>query len=172
MTEPGFASDRGGPLGRALHALASAAALAGGLVLVAMVALVTVSVAGRNLVGQPVPGDVELVELGTAVAVFSFLPYAHLTRAHAVVDVFTAGAPERAKALLDGMAGLLFAALAGMLAWRMALGGAELRAYGEVTMVLGVPLWWGFVPAVACLGLLAAVCLYTGWRGLVRAARR
>ncbi len=33
-------------------------------------------------------------------------------------------------------------------------------------MILGVPLWWGFVPIVAAAALLAIVCLYTSLAAL------
>ena len=37
----------------------------------------------------PVPGDFELVEVGTGFAVFAFLPWCQLKRGHATVDLFT-----------------------------------------------------------------------------------
>ncbi len=156
------------PVGRALHALAAGVALAGGGVLLGIVAVTAASILGRNLLAAPVPGDVELVEMGAAVAGFAFLPYAQLTRAHAVVDVFTDRLPARARWTLEGAALWLLAGLAALLAWRMAVGAMELRGYGEETMVLGLPLWWGLAPASACLGLLALTSAWSGWRALAR----
>jgi TRAP-type C4-dicarboxylate transport system permease small subunit len=81
-----------------------------------------------------------------------------------IVDVFTTRASPRTRALLDGIGNLLFTAIAALLTWRAALGGLEIRSYHETTMVLQVPVWWGYVPAVACLAFLTVVCAYTVWR--------
>ena len=135
-------------------------AVAGGLVLLLVVLVNVASVAGAALLGTPFPGDVELTEMGVAVAAFAFLPYCQLTGANVVADLFTARAGARTRALLaavgDGVA-LLFALL---LLWRMSLGMLDQRAYGYTTAILGIPIWWGFVPVLISLALLAlAACL-------------
>lgn len=158
----------GDPLGRVLYATAVAGAVLGGLLLSLLAGLTVVSIIGRNAFGAAVPGDFELVEMGCAVAAFAFLPYCQMVRGNAVVDIFTAGTGPRTRAALDGAGSLLYAAIAGLLTWRLALGGLELARYGETTMVLRVPLWWGFAPAVASLGFLTLVCAYTAWRGFAR----
>ena len=152
-----------GRFGRALHKLAAGLAVAGGLVLVALIVMTCLSIAGRVLFSAPVPGDFELVEIGCAVAVFAFLPYCQITGGNVVVDFFTARAQPRTKALLDLLGNLAFTAIAGLIAWRAALGLADLRRYQETTMVLGLPLWWGFVPVVFSAAVLALVSAYTAW---------
>ena len=92
-----------GPVGRALHRLAAALAVAGGLVLVALIVMTCLSIAGRAMFSAPLPGDFELVEIGCAVAVFAFLPYCQITGGNVVVDFFTARARPRTKAALDLM---------------------------------------------------------------------
>ena len=77
----------------------------------------------------------------------------------------------RARAALECAGDTLYTLIAALLAWRLTLGGLDLRTYQESTMVLRVPLWWAFVPATACLVLLTAVCAYTAARG-ARAALR
>lgn len=156
-----------------LVALCHAAALAGGAILIGLTALSVVSILGRWLSGfdgladlagrwlGPVPGDFELVEMGTAAAVFAFLPYCQLTRGHVTVDVFTMWAGPRLKAFLTLVADLLFAAVSGVLAWRVVLGLLDKARYGESSMILAVPLWWGYVPAAAFLTLLCVTCLHT-----------
>jgi TRAP-type C4-dicarboxylate transport system permease small subunit len=158
------ASVRPERLGRALHRAATGVALLGGLVLFALTFLTVISVVGRALFSAPIPGDFELVELGMAVAIFSFLPYCQIVRGNVIVDLFTSKASLRTKALLDGVGNLLYTAIAALLTWRVALGGLEIRSYNETTMVLQVPAWWGYVPAVAFLAFLTIVCAYTVWR--------
>ena len=147
-----------------LDRLARAFALAGGAVLLAMAGVTLASVVGRVTVSVPLPGDFELVEIGCAVAVFAFLPYCQLKRGHAAVDLVTRKAPPALRARLDGASGLLMAAVALLLAWRQALGGADFRANGEESMILGLPLWWAFLPIVLSLVLLVVIAL----RGALR----
>lgn len=149
---------------KGLHAVTLGFAVFGGLLL-CLVALMTVgSILGRAVFGAGLSGDYELVEIGCAVAVFTFLPYCHYVRGHARVDFFTLRLGVRWKHLLDGLSDLVFALIATLIAWRLAVGGLDLWRYGESTMVLGLPVWWGFIPAVLSFALLALLCAY----GLLR----
>ncbi len=161
-----------GPVGRALHGLAAGLAVLGGLVLVALIVMTCLSIAGRVLFSAPLPGDFELVEIGCAVAVFAFLPYCQITGGNVAVDFFTARARPRTRAALDLAGNLALTAIAGLIAWRAALGLLDLRRYQETTMVLGLPLWWGFVPAVFSAAVLALVSAYTAWRSACAVAGR
>ena len=167
MAEQAAAGARPEPVGRALHRIATGVALLGGLVLFALTLLTVISVVGRAAFSAPIPGDFELVELGMAVAIFAFLPYCQIVRGNVIVDLFTNKASPRTKALLDGIGNLLFTAIAALLTWRVAVGGLEIRSYRETTMVLQVPVWWGYVPAVAFLAFLTIVCAYTVWRSVL-----
>jgi TRAP-type C4-dicarboxylate transport system permease small subunit len=151
-------------VGRALYRAATGVAVLGGLVLFALTLLTVISVVGRAAFSAPIPGDFELVELGMAVAIFSFLPYCQIVRGNVIVDLFTTRASPRTRALLDAIGNLLLTAIAALLTWRAALGGIEIRSYHETTMVLHVPVWLGYVPAVIFLAFLTVVCAYTVWR--------
>jgi TRAP-type C4-dicarboxylate transport system permease small subunit len=157
---------------RLLAGPARVLALAGGGVLLALVGLTVASVLGRALLDRPVPGDFELIELGAAVAVFACLPYAQLAGANVIVDLFTQRLGPRGRAVLDALGGAVFAAIAGVLTWRLALGGLDFRQYGETTMVLRLPVWWAFPPMVVSGALLTLCCLYTTGRDLRAALRR
>jgi TRAP-type C4-dicarboxylate transport system permease small subunit len=156
-------SARSERVGRALYRAATGVAVFGGLVLFALTLLTVTSVVGRVAFSAPIPGDFELVELGMAVAIFSFLPYCQIVRGNVIVDLFTTRASPRTRALLDAIGNLLYTAIAALLTWRVALGGLEIRSYHETTMVLQVPVWWGYVPAVIFLAFLTVVCAYTVW---------
>lgn len=164
MADQAAASARSERVGRVLYRAATGVALLGGLVLFALTLLTVISVVGRAAFSAPIPGDFELVELGMAVAIFSFLPYCQIVRGNVIVDLFTTRASARTKALLDGVGNLIYTAIAALLTWRVALGGLEVQGYSETTMVLRVPVWWGFVPAVVFLAFLTVVCAYTVWR--------
>ncbi|PTW45239.1 TRAP transporter small permease [Rhodovulum kholense] len=147
-------------LRRALAAAVEIWALLGGLVLAGVVALNVVSILG-GLLGRPIPGDFELTEIGTAIAVFAFLPWCQLTRANVTADVFTMGA-SRIWAARMSLAGSLAAlAVAGVLLWRMSLGLGDQQAYGYTTAILQIPLWPCFLPVLASLALLALAAVAT-----------
>jgi TRAP-type C4-dicarboxylate transport system permease small subunit len=167
MTGEVAVSARSERVGRVLYRAATGMAVLGGLVLFALTLLSVISIVGRVAFSAPIPGDFELVELGMAVAIFSFLPYCQIVRGNVIVDLFTSRASPRTRALLDGMGNLLYTAIAALLTWRVALGGLEIRSYHETTMVLQVPVWWGYVPAVIFLAFLTVVCAYTVWRSAV-----
>ena len=186
MAEDGKGVLAGDPIGRALRAVSTAVALLGGLVLVALTALTVWSVLGREVQDLPfwpdfapfswltvVPGEFELVELAYAGAVFCFLPYCHIVRGNVIVDVFTDRLPWRAKAWLELVGDLLYTAIAGLVAWQLCLRLVEHwhAAWPETTMILRIPVAWGYLPAVLATGLLTLVCAYTAAAGLRRALR-
>jgi len=146
---------------RALDLLARAFALAGGAVLVAMTGMSVVSITGRTVLGRPLAGDFELVQVGCAAAVAAFLPYCQLRRGNIIVDFFTARASPRTQAGLDALGALLLAAVMGLLAWRTAAGMLTIKAAGEITMIVGFPVWLGYAAIVPSLALTALVGLAT-----------
>jgi len=159
------------PVGRALLFCSYALILVGGVLMALLTVMSVVSVLGRYLFSAPIPGDFELVTMGTAVSVFLFLPYCHLQRGNVVVDLFLSWAPRRVQVFFDGVSGLLLAAIAGLLSWRMVHGGLDMHRYNEVSYILALPVWPVFPFAVLALALLSAACLYTAVRdfaGLLR----
>ncbi len=154
------------PVGRALARASEWLAIGGGAVLVAMATLTVVSVTGRNLLNAPVSGDFELVEIGCAIAVFAFLPHCQMRGGNIAIDVFARRLPPGFVRVLVSLGALMLAAFAALLAWRMGIGGLEMKATGEKTIVLGVARWWGFAPMVASSALLSLVALHTAWRAL------
>lgn len=144
---------------RALSAAATAFALLGGLIVALVAAGTVVSVAGRWAFDTPVPGDVELVQLGTASALALFLPYCQLHGSHLIVDIFTVRSGAVLHRWLDAFAHVVAAAVLALLAVRAAWGIESLRAASETSMVLGVPLWLAYAPMVPSLALAALIAL-------------
>jgi TRAP-type C4-dicarboxylate transport system permease small subunit len=146
-------------MNRALQAVTRGLALAGGAFLIAAAIITVVSVAGRYAFGAPVPGDYELVEIACAVGIFMFFPYTHAVGGNISADFFTTGLSERHRSLLDIANDVVFALVALLLTWRLAAGLAEKYASGETSILIGVPVWWSYVVAVASMALLAIVCV-------------
>jgi TRAP-type C4-dicarboxylate transport system permease small subunit len=163
---------------RAVERLALAIALLGGLVLIAVMLITVASVIGRALIGlglRPVPGDYELVEAGTAFAVFAFLPLCQLRRGHVTVDLFLARAGRRANAAVDLLANLAMTAVAAVIAWRLHAGLLDKLAFGETTFILRFPLWWSYTAALVGAAAFVLVCAWSvtrSWRELVAPADR
>ena len=153
-------------MSRALDLLARAFAFAGGVVLVAMTGMSVVSIAGRTVLSRPLAGDFELVQAGCAVAVAAFLPYCQLRRGNIIVDFFTVRASPRVQAALDALGALLLAAVMALLAWRTAAGMLTVKAAGEITMIVGFPVWLGYAAIVPSLALTALVGLATALEAL------
>ena len=149
---------------RATRAAAVVFALVGGAVLLLVAAVTVVSVGGRWLLSAPVLGDVELVQLGTAAALALFLPYCQLHGSHLIVDIFTARTATSAQRRLDRMAQGLAALVLGLLAARAGAGVLDLRAAGETSMVLGMPLWLAYAVMVPSLALASLIALARVWR--------
>lgn len=147
-----------------VYAISRAMAWFGAFVLVLLAVMSVLSIAGRALSGLglgPVPGDFELVEAGTALAVFCFLPWAHLKRGHAVVDLLWRVYPAPMRRVLDILADGLMLALWLLLVWRMSVAMLDYRDNGEVTFILQFPVWWGYAASMvpAALG-----CVVYAWR--------
>lgn len=159
------------PVGRVLHFCSFALVVAGGVIMSALTLMTVVSVLGRYLFNKPIQGDYELVTMGTAITVFLFLPYCHLRRGNVVVDLFLAWAPRRVQTVFDALSGLLLAAIAGAIAWRMVDGAFDMHEYSEVSYILALPVWPVFPFAIAALGLLSLSCIYTAFNDFREALR-
>ena len=149
------------PLGRAVHGLAKLSAVLGGLVLVGMVLMVVVSIIGRALLWlglKPISGDYELVSLGMGFAVFAFLPWAHLKRGHAIVSLVTDSFGALANRIILVITDAMMLIAASFIAWRLYFGMMDKFAYNETTLLLRLPLGWGYAAGFygAVVGVIVA----------------
>lgn len=145
--------------GRLLHRCCDACALAGGLLLLAMAGMTAASVVGRAFFARPVTGDVELVQIGTAVCIALFLPYTQLRGGNIIVDIFTARASPRAKSRMDGFGALLYTLAMALVAWRLAAGALSALQSQETSMLMGFPIWVAYVLMVPGVALAAVIGL-------------
>lgn len=150
---------------RWLERLCDASAAIGALVLIGIACMTTVSVIGRAFFSHPILGDVELVQLGGAVVVASFLPYTQFRRANIIVDFFTTGASSRTQRRLDAMGTWFYTAVLALVAWRVAAGAIDIHAAGERSMLMSLPLWIAYTLMLP--GLLLCILI-----GAVQAVRQ
>lgn len=144
----------------AFERLARALALAGGVVLLAAACLTVVSGTSRWLTSQPVRGDFEIISIASGLAVLGFLAWCTQRRGNILVDSFTTWLPAGVTRVLDGFWQLVWAAVMGVIAWRMTLGGLEAMANGTRTIgLLALPYGWAIAVGAACFGLTALIAL-------------
>ncbi|MBY6155052.1 TRAP transporter small permease [Vannielia litorea] len=163
--------------------LARGMALAGGVVLVALILLTCISVVGRGLntfghsdflqnaaeglanallgtgVG-PVNGDFEIVEAGIAFAIFSFLPICQLFSAHATVDVFTSFLSKRKNAVIIAFWEIVFTVIVLLITWRLYYGLEDKIGNGETSLLLQFPIWWAFLASFIAAVVASLVAVY------------
>lgn len=149
-----------GALAKWLTAAAEGLAWAGGVTLLGLMTVSLVSIVGRKLGVLSLTGDVETLQMGMAVATAAFFPLCTLRGEHLRVEFFTEHLPSVTKRRLDAAADLLLCAVMGLLAGRTWLQVLDGRDNGEVSSLLGVPLWLPVAAMVPSLGLTALCALY------------
>ena len=155
-----IATERELGLGFVCWNLAKALAIAGGMLMIGIVVMTVISVFGRYLFNAPIPGDYEITELASGVAVFTFFPYCYMKNANIVVEFFTGSMNLRWKRVLDTVHHFVFAMVAGLVSWRLYIGGMNKLEDGETTLFLGIPIWIGYFSALPGAILLTAVCIW------------
>lgn len=140
-----------------LAKLCDGSAALGAFVLVLMAMMTVVSVVGRAFFSHPILGDVELVQLGCAVVVSCFLPYTQLRRANIIVDFFTQNASSQRKHGMDLLGNVLYTLMMSLIVWRVAVGGLDMHASGESSMLMNLPLWWAYMLMLPGLSLAVLV---------------
>ena len=119
----------------------------GGFILIMLAIMSTASIIGRALSGfglGPIPGDFELVEVGTALVIFCFLPWSYLRDGHATVDLLWNVYPQPMRKALLILGDLLMLIIWVLLIWRMGVGAMAYYETGETTFILQFPVWWGY----------------------------
>lgn len=173
-------------VGSWLEKITRTLAFVGGLIL-ALIALVTVaSIIGRFFLFAglgPIRGDYEIVEMGSAIAIFAFMPFAQFKRAHVVVDIFTMNFSQRIQSFLGFVGDVLIALASGVLLWQFWIGLGGKMPYGsdglrsalsmgskpffaETTYELSVPIWIPYSLSFIGAFLFFVVSLFTVWRSL------
>lgn len=159
-------AERPSSVAQLLNRASGASAAVGTTILVAIALLTCTSVVGRAAFDAPVLGDVELVQLGIAVVVASFMPYAQAQRANLIVDFFTTAARERTQRAMDRAGTVFYTAVMTLVLWRVAAGAFDLHANGERSMLMGLPLWWSYalmLPGLSLAVLVGAHQVLSPW---------
>ena len=172
-------------LHRLIKGLAHGSALIGGVVLIALILLTTLSILGRELsklvhgLGEgglgalilatgvnEIKGTYELTEAGVAFAIFSFLPICQFYGQHATVDVFTSTLPRRGLGWLRAFWEIVLSAIIVFITVRLFGGLERYLGNGETTLFLQFPLWWAYAAAFGAAVGASAVAVYCAYARL------
>lgn len=132
--------------------------------------LTTASVLLRAVWSTPVPGDIEMTQMGVALAISLCVPYCQLQRANIIVDFFTQAASSTTQTRMDALGNLLLVLLYGLLAWRTSVGAMSVREAGETTMIISLPMWWAYASLAPGLALAGLIAFMQGLSGLLNPA--
>jgi TRAP-type C4-dicarboxylate transport system permease small subunit len=141
---PGF-------LGRVNLALLWAA----GIAMVAMVAIIAISGVMRYVLGNPLLGSNELIQLSSVILVMAALPYCTGSEGHIRVDILDRPLGRWGRLVGDLVYRVFSGFVLSLLAWRAALKALDALKWGDVTNMLKLPTW----PFYAVLALGAALCV-------------
>ena len=148
----------------------AALAMVGSLLVIAVALIVVTSVVRRWLTDDVIFGTVEIVEIATALAVFSFLPLCQARRGNVVVDTFTARLKPRALDRIDAFWDLVYAGVAALIAWQLLQGARDTIVSQTTSMMLGLPVGYAIAACAVMAAALAAVAVATALR-LLRSGR-
>lgn len=144
---------------RALRGLIHALAwLAGGGLMVMM--LVTSADVILRKLGLSLTGAYDIVKVAATITVAAALPYTTATKGHVAIEFLFHKLGRRGRIVVDALMRSAAMALFGLLAWGCFDYGNSLRAKGEVSMTLELPVFWlPYVLAVSCV-LVVLIKLY------------
>ena len=149
-------------LGRrtALDRIAELLAAAGGFALLAVMMVELVSVVG-GLLGKPLLGDSEIVEMLCGIAIACFMPYCQLRGGNVIVDFFTMKLSRRTRDWIDAFMNLAVAFVIAILTWRLIDGAFTQFERERMSMFLRVPQWWGYSAAAIAAVVWTIACAAT-----------
>lgn len=153
---------------RLLHMTANALAWLGTLLFIGLVGMSIVSITGRKLGFLSITGDLEILQMGAAVASACFFPLCTLRGDHLRVDFFTEGIQKSKKVRLDAFADLLLATVMALLAWRTWDQVKETLGSGETSALLSIPMWIPVSMLIPALVTTMACAFYRAYSELFK----
>lgn len=125
------------------------------IAVVLMVLVIVVDVLLRAVLNMPLSGSYDAVGMLLLVSVFFAFGPIILARHEIVIDLVDGLLPPAVTELLSRFSSLLGAVVLGYLFWAMFQPMFEARAYGDISLELGLPLW--IVWCVAMIGMAGGV---------------
>lgn len=134
-------------------------ALAGGVVLVAMVLLTVVDVTLRKLWNAPIFGAQNISELALLVVVFCAVAHCGREKGHISVNLLGNALGARFARVADTLVNLIGAAIFALLTWRALVAALQAIEIERVSNLLAIPHWPFYAMIALGAGLYAIVQL-------------
>ncbi len=128
--------------------------------LLAITLLTAVDTALRYLLGRPISGSNEMIEIMLSFLIMLSIPYCTVERAHIRVDLLSGAlgaAGRRLADLLTGAIGIVTLAFLSRRAWRKAV---DAWTYDDATILLGFPQWPLYGTICLSMAAFAAILLW------------
>lgn len=121
--------------------------------------LTCADVALRYLFNKPILGSFELTEFMMAIIVGLALAYCALMKGHVRVDLVISRLPERAQAVMEGLANFCFLFLFALITWRIIPRAQQMMEAGQLTAILRIPVFPFVLVVAAGTAVLCIVLL-------------
>lgn len=126
---------------RLINRVATVVDGAAAVFLAVITALTFVTVVLRYAFNVPLPGSFDVSRLLLGVAIFWGIAAAAWRKEHIQVDLFWQVMPPRVQRVIDVFSDLVFTAFIGVFAWMLFWQVGRVRASGQTTFELGLPVW-------------------------------
>ncbi len=139
---------------RTLRGIVMLFAYISGLGIFTMIGITVVDVV-MGIFRHPIVGAYDLVKLAGAVTMAAALPYTTAVKGHVAIEYFFQKLNKKGRFLLDTIIRLMAMFLFGFAAWRSFIYGNSLKASGQGTLTLQIPVFW--VPWVIAVTFILVV---------------
>jgi TRAP-type C4-dicarboxylate transport system permease small subunit len=140
-------------------------------VLVVMMLFTVLNVVMRAFFNSPIPGDVELIEVGMVCVSFLGLAWCAVKGMHIRVDLVVTFLPKRIQNIIDSFGYLIGLGIFILLAWRSFLEGVSNRGLHNLSATLGFPIfpfYWVTALGYAVLCLAVLILMVRSFSGAIK----
>jgi TRAP-type C4-dicarboxylate transport system permease small subunit len=140
-------------------------------VLVVMMFFTVLNVVMRAFFNSPIPGDVELIEVGMVCVGFLSLAWCAIRGMHISVDLVVSFLPRRIQAGFDSFSYVIGLGIFMLLAWRSFLEGIANREMHNLSATLGFPIfpfYWATALGYGVLCLAILILIVRSLSGIIK----
>ena len=149
------------PISKLMNRIASA-------ILFLMMFLTITDVFLRKVFSQSILGTVEVTEFMMVIVVFFALAQTEILNGHVKVDLVMGRFGERAQGLVDMVTQFVCFILSGLITWSTLIYSEKMRASGEVSQDLWIPVYLFIYIVVVGCGILSITLLIKFFMALLR----
>ncbi len=129
------------------------------LFLLGAMLITTVDVVLRKIDNAGIYGTIDLVQLMIMSAAYLSIPYAFMKKSHVAVSILSERMPEKAAALCQALGMVLCVIFMSAIAWFGFQQAEQQHQYGDISITLGLPMIYYWIPVLAGSVLSAIVSL-------------